>query len=710
MHEITLPVAAPTMADQKSPQQEALEKLNEQLTCLVCLQLYTDPKLLQCNHVYCSACLVKLVSRTTQPGQQLSVSCPTCRQVTTLPANGVGTLRSAFHIHHLFDIQKDLMKGCVDVEADSVVAYSCSVHTGKKLELFCATCEELICLQCTVKSHHSHQYDLVSAVLEEHKKELTSSLLQVEEKLKIVDNAVSLVDANSVRISDQTAAIETYLHETFDKVHHLLDTRKSELIQQLYQISHSKIDNLVAQKNHLSSLQSTLRGSLKSRREELSTTNLKELLDLKAVVSAQMEEASRNIMSSTLTPCDEADIKFEETSTDITTLCETFGSVYSQSFPSPTNSKLIGEGLRRAEVGKKSSITLLPYTFSNEPCVKCIKEALECTLVSVITGINESTDIEKIGDGHYEITYTPSVKGKHCLCITINNRDVCGSPFDVRVSMSVENIRDPILVISDVETPCGIALDSEEDMLIVSESAKNSVSLFKANGMRTGSFGSPGSADGQFGNPCGVVVDSDGSVLVADVWNNRVQKFTLKGQFLGKVDEEIQFKNPAGIAINPKNKKFYISDCLNFRIVLLNPDLTYCGSFGRKGSGKGLFLNPWGLACADDGRVFVADCSNDRIQVFTSDGQFLRKFSKKGQGKGDLNKPSGICIGGDDFVYVTELGNHCVSVFTSEGHFVTSLGKEGSEAGEFSYPQSITIDSSGVLYVCDSRNDRVQLF
>ena len=41
----------------KMETKEALKKLEEQLNCPICLDTYTDPKLLQCNHVFCRKCL-----------------------------------------------------------------------------------------------------------------------------------------------------------------------------------------------------------------------------------------------------------------------------------------------------------------------------------------------------------------------------------------------------------------------------------------------------------------------------------------------------------------------------------------------------------------------------------------------------------------------------------------------------------------------------
>lgn len=251
----------------------------------------------------------------------------------------------------------------------------------------------------------------------------------------------------------------------------------------------------------------------------------------------------------------------------------------------------------------------------------------------------------------------------------------------------------------------------------MSESSRNQISVFKCNGEKCLSFGVAGSGCGEFSNPSGLAIDAEGNILVADQWNNRVQKFTSSGHYLASScladAANVQgLKSPSGIAVNSINKKIYVTDHLNCRVVVLNFDLTYCSSFGKKGSGKGQFLNPWDVACTQDGtgRLCVTDCLNNRVQVFTSEGDFVKKFGKKGQGRGDLDNPAGVCVDKENYVYITELGTHRVSVFTLEGQLVTVFGKEGDDIGDFNNPQRLTVDSCGVLYICDSGNDKLKLF
>ena len=97
---------------------------------------------------------------------------------------------------------------------------------------------------------------------------------------------------------------------------------------------------------------------------------------------------------------------------------------------------------------------------------------------------------------------------------------------------------------------------------------------------------------------------------------------------------------PIGIAFNASNGRVYVAENWNCRIQILNSDLSYVGTFGKRGSGKGQFdsIHKY-IACDSTGNVYVADRSNHRIQVFTAEGKFLRMFGRRGEGRGELNWP-----------------------------------------------------------------------
>ena len=67
---------------------------------------------------------------------------------------------------------------------------------------------------------------------------------------------------------------------------------------------------------------------------------------------------------------------------------------------------------------------------------------------------------------------------------------------------------------------------------MVTESDSNSVSIFSSSEEKLRPFGTRGYGQGQFNKPCGVAVDGEGNILVADSNNNRIQKFTAEGHQL----------------------------------------------------------------------------------------------------------------------------------------------------------------------------------
>ena len=72
------------------------------------------------------------------------------------------------------------------------VTLYCTQHEGMKLDLYCETRGELICLHCTVNKHcrPEHKYDVVGDTFDRHKAEITASLEPVEKQLGVVSKAL----------------------------------------------------------------------------------------------------------------------------------------------------------------------------------------------------------------------------------------------------------------------------------------------------------------------------------------------------------------------------------------------------------------------------------------------------------------------------------------------------------------------------------------
>ena len=73
-----------------SSSKAALSKLKSQLICPVCLDQYTDPRVLPCAHCFCKDCIDHLPVEL-ENGRYV-VRCPTCRQPSEMRERGAAGL------------------------------------------------------------------------------------------------------------------------------------------------------------------------------------------------------------------------------------------------------------------------------------------------------------------------------------------------------------------------------------------------------------------------------------------------------------------------------------------------------------------------------------------------------------------------------------------------------------------------------------------
>ena len=164
---------------------------------------------------------MKLVVRDQQG--QFSLTCPSCRQATPVPANGVTGLKPAFQVTPLLEILEDHKKAkdtaaSKDLEgvktdvtqpipSKKKTIANCFEHKDKERELYCETCEDLICYACAIKGkHHTHNHYVLDRAFERYKGEIAPSLEPMEGKLVAVKEALARLDMRCGEISVQREA------------------------------------------------------------------------------------------------------------------------------------------------------------------------------------------------------------------------------------------------------------------------------------------------------------------------------------------------------------------------------------------------------------------------------------------------------------------------------------------------------------------------
>ena len=197
------------MDEPPSVAEKVLKRITAQLECSVCWIPTPIPNCCHaCFHTFCKKCLECLV---VQDRNGHTLTCPNCRRTTPLPPAGVSGLQTDFHVEHLFEIRDMLSKAkepqktqcekceqslatgfcrncgqfvcnkCTEIhkkwkelsthqiasltdihkEAANLVPLAkkilyCPKHLENILKIYCETCGELICNDCTIRLHQGH--------------------------------------------------------------------------------------------------------------------------------------------------------------------------------------------------------------------------------------------------------------------------------------------------------------------------------------------------------------------------------------------------------------------------------------------------------------------------------------------------------------------------------------------------------------------------
>ena len=186
------------------------------------------------------------------------------------------------------------------------------------------------------------------------------------------------------------------------------------------------------------------------------------------------------------------------------------------------------------------------------------------------------------------------------------------------------------------------------DDIYVSDGYINSrVAMFDKDGNITGSFGEPGTGQGQFNTPHTIAADKDGNVYVGDRGNGRIQVFDASGKFLRMITQMNDVTLPAvihairqppaagatvtnhtispgapwAVCITPPNKAgeqfLFSSDSYPGRIYKMKLDGTVLGTIGSSGKTLGHFGDIHELACPNENTVYAAEELNWRVQKIT---------------------------------------------------------------------------------------------
>lgn len=277
----------------------------------------------------------------------------------------------------------------------------------------------------------------------------------------------------------------------------------------------------------------------------------------------------------------------------------------------------------------------------------------------------------------------------------------------------------------NLSAPKDLAI-ARDGSIYVADSKNHRIQHFAIDGTLIDSWGSyanvadSAAPGGTFNEPWGIAVAKDGSVYVADTWNNRIQKFRADGTFVtmwgrsGLAESPDAFYGPRGVAVDDQGRVF-VTDTGNKRVVVFDANGNYLTQFGSLGMDPGFFDEPVGIAIGPEGRIYVADTWNQRVQVFESDDAGLAFSVVKTwdvaawYGQSIENKPF-LDVDDAGHVFITDPDGYRVIEFGPDGNFIRGWGAYSSGSDGFGSPSGIAVDDLGRVWVSDSVNNSLLRF
>lgn len=259
-------------------------------------------------------------------------------------------------------------------------------------------------------------------------------------------------------------------------------------------------------------------------------------------------------------------------------------------------------------------------------------------------------------------------------------------------------------ITSELDMPSAIAFAPDGSLVVANTGAHTIVRVDVNTGrvnLIAGIAGESGYVDGdsgqaRFNAPVGVAVGENGVVFVADTYNDCIRAIgedgrvrTIAGRndpgFRDGAGSEARFDTPCGVAVNDDGS-LLVADTANHRIRRVTPDgdvTTIAGTGEATGrNGKPLeaaFNRPISIAVRRDRLIFIADAGESSVRVLNlSEQQEQRSVTTLAGGfppgladdeiaKAKLNRPSAMGFAPNDALIFADTGNGLIRAFVPQG-------------------------------------------
>ncbi|KAK5900157.1 hypothetical protein CesoFtcFv8_009560 [Champsocephalus esox] len=196
---------------------ERLQSLEDQLRCSVCLDVFTEPLLLQCGHSYCRCCVRSMTMDLL--GQ---LQCPVCR----CSVDGDSPPPNVSLARIIEALQEVSVSGGAQKEL-------CPQHHNP-LSLYCEDERSVICGLCgSIGAHRGHKITPVTSAYSRMKEDISCLMTEFQNQKRKLEDQICKMAYNKSRITNESDVLKWVVRKEFRELRRCLEVEEAGFMQQV---------------------------------------------------------------------------------------------------------------------------------------------------------------------------------------------------------------------------------------------------------------------------------------------------------------------------------------------------------------------------------------------------------------------------------------------------------------------------------------------
>ncbi|XP_073345056.1 E3 ubiquitin-protein ligase TRIM35-like [Pagrus major] len=241
-------------------------RLEEDLCCPVCHDVFREPVLLSCSHSFCKDCLQSWWT------EKQTRECPVCKRRSSKARPPVNL------------VLKNLCETFLQERGQRTSEDLCSRHS-EKLKLFCLDHQQPVCHICRDSEQHTnHRFRPIDEAAQQHKKKLQETLEPLKKKLKVFERVKVKFDQTAEHMKVQARHTERQIKQQFKKLHQFLEEEEEARMAALREEEEQKSQMMKEKMEALSREIAALSHTVRATEEELRAEDVSFLHNYKAAV------------------------------------------------------------------------------------------------------------------------------------------------------------------------------------------------------------------------------------------------------------------------------------------------------------------------------------------------------------------------------------------------------------------------------------------